>query len=184
MDKIQILGLVIAGIGLIITAVLSYFKIRSEIDQARKEFHDRVPNVQIGRSYIMSSGTTYTIVLKFHNLGRGTASNCTVALDGRPAKNELKVIHPLRPGFNEYEVSLELGPDSPILVTPMEKARLWINYEDQWHYLYQLSYPIAQTARADGRFNIQIQTEHPRLIRPKVTLFQMRRHLREIPHVQ
>lgn len=172
--------LIIAAIGLIV-AILGggYFTIIPVVDRTRRDFYTLQPDVRIGGVSIHSSEHNYAAHLKLHNLGKNPAYDGTVTLDGWPGKERVPVIHPLRPGYNEYEVSLELGQDSPICTTKMDTARLQIRYRDRWDYCYELSYPVVQTPRSDGRFNIQIQMNQPTLARPTVSFCKMRKHLRE-----
>ncbi|MEE8229763.1 MAG: hypothetical protein V3R69_07855 [candidate division NC10 bacterium] len=139
-------------------------------------------DVQIGRGSMISGGGSYSAVLKLHNRGKRTAYDATVLLDGWPGHAEAPIVHPLGPpGYNEYEVTLAFEQDAPIRTTPLESPHLRIRYRDGWQYWYEIVYPVVQTRRDDGSYNIRIEMDQGIVHRPKVGFFRMQKHLREAP---
>ncbi len=180
MELATLVGIIIGLIGLIIAAVVGYHNYVVARDQIGRDFLVIQPDVRIGSASVISLERSYTARVRLHNLGRTTAYDGTVAMDGWPGKEHVSFMYPLRPGHNEYEVAIELGSDSPIRTTLQEGAQLRIRYRDRWNNWYELSYPVLQTARANGLFNVQIQAEQPTVRRPPVSLRKMRRYLREL----
>jgi len=168
-------------IGLVIAGIVGWFNIMPVIDKARRDFLAAQPDVVVGGAYILSSGNQYTASLKLHNLGKSTAYNAKILMDGLTEEKDISVIHPLRPGHNEYEVTLELGKTSELRTAVLDNPLLRIIFYDRWNYKYELSYPVAQTPRADGLVNVQILLEQPTLKKPRVSFFKMRSHLNELP---
>lgn len=168
-------------VGLLIAGTVGWFTIVPAIDKTRRDFLEIQPNVIAGRIYVVSSGDQYTAVLKLHNLGKTSAYNAKISVDGVLGNKEVPIIHPLQPGYNEYEASLELEKTCSLRTTAMGNPCMRIVYQDRWNYRYDLSYPITQSKRADGLFNINIRTEMPSLKRPKISFFKMRAHLKEVP---
>jgi hypothetical protein len=172
----------IAIVGLILTGLGIYFGLLPFMDQTRKDFRALQPNVQIGGASIISAGESYSVRLRLHNRGKSTAYDAIVSLDGWSGRQNIPVIHPLGPpGFNEYEVPIELGRESAIRTTKMESLRLRMSYRDRWGYQYEMSYPVVQSSRADGLQNIQIRDEQPTFNAPRVSFLKMRKYLKEIP---
>ncbi|MBX3332359.1 MAG: hypothetical protein KF722_18310 [Nitrospira sp.] len=171
-------------IGLMIPAIVGWFTIVPVIDKTRRDFVEIQPNVVVGGSYIISGGSQHTAIIKFHNLGRTTAYKAKVAMDGHIGEQTLAVIHPLRPGYNEYEVSIELDKTCPLRTTFMTEAFLRISYHDMWDHRYEVTYPIGQTRRNDSFYDIQIHTEKPTLKRPNISFFKIRKYLAATPSVR
>ena len=180
MDLATLLGIILGLIGLIVAAVVGYRNVAAARDQVQRDFLVCQPDVRIGSASIISSELSYTARFRLHNLARTTAYDGTVVMDGWPGEEHVSFISPLRPGKNEYEVPIELSSDSTIRTTLLEGARLRIRYRDRWHNWYEISYPVVQTSRANGLFNVHIEVEHPTARRPPVSLRKMRRCLREI----
>lgn len=172
---------VLGAIALIVTIVVGYFTIIPVADQTRKEFRARQPDIQLVRAPCISAGGSYAALLTLHNIGKTPASNGTISLDGWPGIVEFGILLPVRPGFNECEKSIEIGQGDAIRGTKMDDARLWIRYRDQWGYAYEVSYPVLQVRGDHGLFDLQIQKEHPKPKRPRVSFRKMRRILRETP---
>lgn len=169
-------------VGLILSALGVYFGLLPVVDATRQRFHALQPDVQIGRGSMMSGGGGYSASLKLHNRGKRTAYDATVSLDGWPGHAEAPIVHPLGPpGYNEYEVALVFEQDAPIRTTLLGSPRLRIRYRDGWQYWYEIAYPVVQTRRHDGSYNIRIEMDQGTVSRPKVGFFQMRKHLREAP---
>lgn len=177
MDLIAISGLILTAAG----TVAAYLAVLPMVTDTRKRFAAAQPIFKVVGCTIISAGRSYAAYVKLHNPTKVSAYDAVIALDGCPWEAKAPVIHPLTPGRNEYEERLELGEDSQVRTTEMKGCCLRIHYRDRWGYGYDLSYPVKQTLRADGRFNIQIATEQPSLKRPKVGFLKMRKLLREIP---
>ena len=174
--------LIIAGVGVVLTGLGIYFGLLPFMDQTRKEFRALQPNLQLGGGSITSAGDSYAVMLKLHNRGKSTAYEVTVSLDGWLGREIVSEVHPLGPpGFNEYEVRIELGRESPIRTTKIDNPRLRMSYKDRWGYQYKLSYPMLQAPRADGRQNVQIRVEQPTFNGPHVSFLKMRKFLNETP---
>jgi len=177
---VEIVGLILTGVGVTLTALGVYFGLLPYMDGVRKDFHALQPNVQIRGASIISAGQSYAIRLQLHNLGKTAAYDGIVTLDGWTGKKDFPVVHPVHP-HNVYEESIELGQNSPIRTSKMETAQLRIRYRDRWDYWHEISYPVVQTSRADQLFNVQIRQEQGTMRRPKVSFINMRNHLSDSP---
>lgn len=169
----------IAIIGLIISSIAGWFTVLPHIDKTRRNFESIQPKVVIGSNYLISRGAQYAAILKLHNIGKTAAYKVKVAMDHHLEEQIVSVIHPLRPGFNEYEVSYEFGQSSPLRASLFAEAFLRITYDDLWNYRHEITYPIGQNRRNDGLFDLQIHTEKPTLKRPKVSFLKMQKYLKE-----
>ena len=179
---LPIIGLVLTALGLVLTGLGFYFGLLPVRDRTRKDFERVQPNVLIRGTSIRPSRHSLFAHLDLWNPGSVIAYDGTVSLDGLPDEADVREIHPMPTGiWNVYQVWLELKPDSPIRNTRLETPRLRIRYRDRWDYWYELSYPVTQTQREDGLFDIRIHTEDPLLRRPCVAFFKMRKHLHETP---
>ena len=162
--------------------LFAYFQLREE---TRREFEALQPNVQIRGSGITNLEMGCIVNLYLHNLADSTGYEVEVRLDGWDGRVNIEVVHPLthpiHRGYNVYKAHLEIEQGAPILSTKLEAPNLQVRYQDRWNLPYMLSYPVVQVLRHHGLFNIQIQTERPKLIRPKVSFRKMRRFIRETP---
>ena len=166
---------------MIVAIVVGYFTIIPVVDQIRKEFRARQPDIQLVRAPCISASGSYAALVTLHNIGKTPAYNGTISLDGRPGKVDFEILLPVRPGFNECEKSIEIGQGDPIRGTKMDDARLWIRYRDQWGHSYEASYPVVQQRGDHGLFNLDIQKDQPTLDRPRVSFLRMRKILRGTP---
>lgn len=166
---------VVALIGLIVGAVVSYLLILRPRNQTRKDFQSLQPDVRVVRSSIDRSGQNYAIRLRLHNYGRTGAYDVMVTLDGWRDDVRFPFLYPFPDGHGphfDYQISIPLKEVAPI---PNTGVRLWIRYQDRWHYWYELSYPVYH------KYGIRMQLEQPLVYRPQVGFFKMHKHLREMP---
>ena len=177
------LSMAVIGSGILSIAALVglYFKAIPVMDQIRKEFQARRPDIHLVQAYCISVEGSYAAVLTLHNTGKTPASDGVITLEGWLGKVEFGPLLPVRPGLKECKKSIELGQESPIRRTRMDDARLWIRYQDQWGYTYEVSYPVLQERGDHGLFDPKIQTEQPTSKRPTVGFWKMRKILRETP---
>lgn len=174
--------LAILILGLIVGAVGVCFGFLPVLDSTRQRFHALQPDVQVAGAHSESGGGRYVAVLTLQNRGKSTAYNGKVTLDGWSREANIPIMHPVDPpGFNEYEVQLPLGQDAPIRTSLLDSPRLRIRYRDGWQHWYEIAYPVQQTPRDDGRYNVGIKRDQATVRRPSVGFFQMRKHLREAP---
>ncbi|MBX3325407.1 MAG: hypothetical protein KF682_05865 [Nitrospira sp.] len=166
-------------IGLIISSIAGWFTVLPYIEKTRRNFESIQPKVVIGVNYVICSGAQYTAILKLHNIGKTAAYKVKVAMDHHLEEQIVSVIHPLHPGFNEYEVGFEFGQSSPLRKALFAEAFLRITYDDLWNYRHEITYLIGQSRRSDGLFDPQIHTEKPTLKRPKVSFLKMQKYLKE-----
>ncbi|WP_455387732.1 hypothetical protein [Petrachloros mirabilis] len=166
---------VVGLIGLIVGAVVGYFLILRPRNQTSKDFQSLQPDVRVMQARIDRSGQNYEIRLRLHNYGRTAAYGVMVTLDGWPDDIRVPFIYPFPDGhgvYFDYQISIPLEEVAPI---PNTGVRLWIRYQDRWHYSYELSYPVYQ------QFGIRRQLEQPLVRRPQVGFFKMHKHVREMP---
>lgn len=175
-------NIIIALFGLIVAIVVGYHNVVPARDRVRREFLTHQPNVRIASAPAMSAGQSYTVGIRLHNLGRTAAHEAIVTMDGWPSEARAQILHPFRPGHNEYEVPLELGRDSPVRTELIQGAQVRIRYRDRWHHLSEVTYPVVQTRRDDGLFGVRIQTGHRTVVRPRLSVRKMRNFLRETPN--
>ena len=183
-EALAILSLIISILSLTISLVVGYFQVLFKWDQISRDFRVFEPDVRIGRLSILSSRLNYSVNLWLHNFGKTPAYDLTATLDGWPGNSVIQTVYPLHPGYNEYQVNMELERDSPIRTTSIESAKLWIRYRDRWNYDHELSYPVIQTPQADDLFGIHIQDDKPTHRKPELSLFnffEIRSHLRKTP---
>lgn len=174
-------AIIISILALGVSLWVGYYSVVSARDRIRKDFFALQPDVRIVSAPVMSVGGAYTVMTHLHNLGSSTAYDATITMDGWTGEAHAHIVHPLRPGHNEYEVSLPLGLDAPIRTTLIQDAKARLRYRDRWYNWSEVVYPVRQTPRDDGRFNISIRMEQPTLRRPGASLRKMRKYLRESP---
>ena len=177
----EVVPIIISVLALIIAVVTGYFYLRSVVDQTRREFRDNQPNLRVTDLSSMRSGDLLTLFLNVRNIGKAPAYDCTVSLDGWEGQPSIATIHPPGARFQEHKLSIPLGLDSPVRTTVIDPARLRLRFRDRWGQQYQVWYSVTQVKEEHSPiFTIQIDLQHPGMLEPSPSFFEMRKLLRNI----
>ena len=177
----DIVSLIVSLLALIIASVTGYIYLESVVDQTRKEFRENQPKLLVLQISALHSGDILTLSPSVQNVGKVPAYDTTVTLNGWNGQISIGTSYPPGPRFQQHNLSIPLGTDSPIRSNTISPAYLFLRYRDRWGQRYEISYPVTQVSEGDRPFyRPQIDLEHPRLVEPTPTFFEMRKFLRNI----
>jgi hypothetical protein len=178
----ELASLIISLLALSISGVVGYFYLESVIEQAKKEYHDNQPDVQILNLPSTRTGENLTLLPTIRNVSKVPAYNCVLTIDGWQGQIAVGTLYPAGPKFREHGVSILIGPEQPIRSTLVENAHLRLRYSDYWGGQYEVTYLVEQAKQGENRiYDLNIRLDTPGHAWPSPTYLEIRKLLKNLP---
>ena len=175
MDWLLLIGLIV----LFIAGGAAFYFLYGLVARIRDDFRAHQPTLRVTNLSAMNAGNVLTLIPQIENVGRGVAYDCLLHLGGWEGSFAVKKVYPHGPRYQKHMASLVLGPDTPLRVKPQSNGYLRLSYRDRWGLKYDCWYPVTQSpSGTPPLYNVQIDLEHPDVMEPTPSFWDMRKLLR------